>query len=297
MTTSLSAGGRGSNEGTPSGGRRRRLRSRSSTVIASIALLVFTALMLAPIYVLIMVSLQKGDVAVDNPFAIPHPLEWENYVNAFINMNYVRSVGNTLLITGVTAVLTVLAGSLAAWAIARNSRRWTRNVYSVFVAGLTVPVFVILTPLYEVLQRVHLLDSYIGIILAYTAITLPFAVFFFSGFLRSVPAEVEEAAAIDGAGTLRMYWNIVLPLLRPATATVAVFIVLQVWNDLVLPIVLLSSTEKQTVTLAVYNTIGTHTLSTTELMPTLVLGVLPLFVVFLLLQRHVVAGISAGASK
>lgn len=277
--------------------RIRRLRQRIGTVTASVALLAFTALMLTPIYILIVVSFQKNSDVNGNPFALPHPLEWQNYVHAFVNMNYLRSVGNTLLITGATAVLTVLVGSLAAWAIVRNTRRWSRIVYMVFVGGLTIPVFVILTPLYEVLQSVHLLDTYAGIILAYTAITLPFAVFFFSGFLRSVPPEVEEAAAVDGAGILRMYWQVVFPLLRPATATLAVFVVLQVWNDLVLPIVLLSSDAKQTVTLAVYDTIGTHTLSTSQLMPTLVLGVLPLFIVFLILQRQVVAGISAGGGK
>lgn len=277
--------------------RARRLRQRMGALTASVVLLAFTALMLTPIYVLIVVSLQKDSAAQSNPFALPHPIEWQNYVHAFVNMDYLRSVGNTVLITGATAILTVIVGSLAAWAIARHVRRWTAAVYLVFVGGLTVPVFVILTPLYEVLQKVHLLDTYIGIILAYTAITLPFAIFFFTGFLRSIPHEVEEAAAIDGAGVLRTYWQVIFPLLRPATATLAVFIVLQVWNDLVLPIVLLSSDTKQTVTLTVYNTIGTHTLSTSQLMPTLVLGVLPLFLMFLILQKQVVAGISAGGGK
>ncbi|MCU1585298.1 MAG: araQ 20, partial [Microbacteriaceae bacterium] len=104
-------------------------------------------------------------------------------------------------------------------------------------------------------------------------------------------------AAVDGCNLFRTYWSIVLPLLRPATATLTIFIILQVWNDLILPLILLSSTDKQTVTLAVYATIGTHTFSTAQLLPTLVLGVIPLFVVFLVLQRHVVAGIAVGAGK
>ena len=277
--------------------RIRRARARAGRVIASILLLAFTGVVLTPIWVLVVVSLHHGSAAPANPFALPAPLDFQNYVTAFQNMHYLRSVGNTLIITLSTAVLTVLAGSLAAWAIVRHTRRWTRTLYQVFVSGLTIPIFVVLTPLYEVMQKLHLLDSYAGIVLAYTATIMPFAVFFFAGFLRTVPAELEEAAAVDGAGLLRTYWQIVFPLLRPATATLAIFIVLQVWNDLILPLVLLSSDSKQTVTLAVYATIGTHTLSPEQLLPTLVLGVLPLFLVFLALQRYVVAGIAVGAGK
>jgi raffinose/stachyose/melibiose transport system permease protein len=277
--------------------RMRFVRRRTSTVMASVLLVAFTGITLLPIYIMLTVSLRNGTDSGSNAFSLPLDPHWHNYVDAFQNMHYLRSVTNTLIITIATAALTILTSSMAAWAIVRYTRRWTRTAYQVFVAGLTIPVFVVLTPLYQVLQQLRLLDTYPGIVLAYTAMTMPFAVFFFAGFLRTVPAELEEAAAVDGCGLLRTYWHIVLPLLKPATATLTIFIILQVWNDLVLPLVLLSSDAKQTVTLAVYATIGTHSFSPAELLPTLVLGVIPLFVVFLLLQRYVVAGISVGAGK
>lgn len=277
--------------------RPRRIRERLGVVVASVLLVAFTLMTLLPIYVMFTVSLGNGSVAVSNPFAFPLDPHWENYVSAFLDMHYLRSVGNTLIITVATAVVTILTSSMAAWAIVRYTRRWTRTAYQVFVAGLTIPIFVVLTPLYQVLQQLHLLDSYIGIVLAYSALTMPFAVFFFAGFLRAVPAELEEAAAVDGCGLIRTYWSIVLPLLKPATATLSIFIILQVWNDLILPLVLLSSDAKQTVTLAVYATLGQHSFSPAQLLPTLVLGVIPLFFVFLLLQRYVVAGIAVGAGK
>lgn len=277
--------------------RVRRASRRASTVVASVLLVLFTLLTLLPIYIMVVVSLKTGGDAQGNPFALPLAPHWQNYIDAFVNMNYLRSVTNTLIITGGTAVLTIVTASLAAWAIVRYTRRWTRTAYQVFVAGLTIPVFVVITPLYQVMQQLHLLDSYLGVILAYTALTLPFAVFFYAGFLRTVPPELEEAAAVDGCGIVRTYLRIVFPLLRPATATLAIFIVLQVWNDLILPLILLSSNDKQTVTLAVYATIGTHSFSTAELLPTLVLGVIPLFAVFLALQKYVVAGIAVGSGK
>ena len=276
---------------------RFRLRKRLSTFTASTVLIAFTLLTLLPLYVMFTVSLSDGAASPDNPFAFPLNPRWQNYVDAFNNMHYLRSVANTLIITLATALLTIFTSSMAAWAIVRYTRRWTRTAYQVFVAGLTIPIFVVLTPLYQAMQRLHLLDSYVGIVLAYSAITLPFAVFFFSGFLRAVPAELEEAAAVDGCSLFGVYWRIVLPLLKPATATLSIFIILQVWNDLVLPLVLLSSDEKQTVTLAVYATIGQHSFSPAQLLPTLVLGVIPLFVIFLILQRYIVAGIAVGAGK
>jgi raffinose/stachyose/melibiose transport system permease protein len=277
--------------------RIQRIKHRAGTAISSTLLVAFAALTLLPIYIMIAVSLKTANAGASNPFALPLNPQWQNYVNAFINMQYLVSVGNTLIITISTAVLTIFTASMAAWAIVRYTKRWTRTAYQIFVAGLTIPVFVVITPLYQIMQQLHLLDSYLGIVLAYTALTMPFAVFFFSGFLRAVPAELEEAAAVDGCGIFRTYWSIVLPLLRPATATLTIFIILQVWNDLILPLILLSSNDKQTVTLSVYATIGTHTFSTAQLLPTLVLGVIPLFIVFLILQRHVVAGIAVGAGK
>ena len=277
--------------------RAQRTKQRISTATASVILVAFALLTLLPIYIMLSVSLKTPLSGASNPFALPLHPQWQNYVNAFVSMHYLQSVGNTLIITVSTAVLTIFTASMAAWAIVRYTRRWTRTAYQIFVAGLTVPVFVVITPLYQIMQQLHLLDTYVGIVLAYTALTMPFAVFFFSGFLRAVPAELEEAAAVDGCGIFRTYWSIVLPLLRPATATLSIFIILQVWNDLILPLILLSSDDKNTVTLQVYATIGTHSFSTAQLLPTLVLGVIPLFVVFLFLQRYVVAGISVGAGK
>jgi raffinose/stachyose/melibiose transport system permease protein len=273
--------------------RRRRLRSTASQA----GLLVVTLVVVAPILLMVKVSLQSDSDVAAHPLSWPGHLAWHNYTAAISAMNYGRTLWNTVLITGAAAALVMLTGSLAAWPMARLSRRWTRTVYQLFVAGLTVPVFVIITPLYMLMRDLQLLNSYTSVILAETAISLPFAVLFFTSFLRAVPPELEEAAAIDGAGPLRTYWHVILPVLRPATATLIITLTLAVWNDLIIPLVLLTSNDKQTMTLDVYSTIGTHAYSTSQLLPTVVLGTAPLLVVFLILQRHIVAGITAGVSK
>ena len=270
-----------------------RLRSR----ISSVLLVLFVLAMLSPVFLLVSISLRTdGDVARD-PLGPPLEIHFENYINAFQNMDFLRSLLNTTVITACTVVLVVLFGSLAAWAIARNARRWSRFAYSAFVAGLTIPIFATMTPLYLLMQQLHLLDTFVAVVLTYTAMNLPLAVFFFSSFLRTVPAELEEAAAIDGVGVLRTYWHIVFPLLRPASATLVIFVSLAVWNDLVVPLLFLTSDDSKTVILSVYSFVGTHSTDTSALFPAVVLGTIPLFVVFVLLQRYVVAGVAAGVGK
>jgi raffinose/stachyose/melibiose transport system permease protein len=170
--------------------------------------------------------------------------------------------------------------------------------YQLFVSGLTIPVFVLLTPLFLLMRDLDLLDNYLSVILANAALNLPFAVFFYSSFLRSVPAELEDAAAVDGCGLFATYWRIVFPLLLPATATLAILMSIGTWNDLVLPLVFLSSPEKSTVTLSVYSFLGTGgRFSTAQLFPAVVLATLPLVAAFLALQRYIVAGITAGMGR
>jgi raffinose/stachyose/melibiose transport system permease protein len=273
--------------------RGRRLRSRLSAA----GLLLVTFIVVAPILLMVKVSLQSDADASAHPLGIPDHLQWSNYANAVAAMNYGRSVSNTVLITGCSALIVLLAGSLCAWPLARLSRAWTKVVYQAFVAGLTIPVFVMITPLYILMRNLHLLNSYTSVILSEASLGLPFAVLFFTSFLRSVPASLEEAAAIDGAGPLRVYWHVVLPLLRPASATLIITLTLAIWNDLIIPLVMLTSDSKQTIALDIYNTIGTHTYSASQLLPTVVLGTAPLLLIFIVLQRHIVAGITAGVGK
>ena len=299
MTTTL---GRANNQISiaPPPHRRRHWLSgnlRPSRIITALLIFVLVAGAILPILLLVSDSLRSDSETANNPIGLPLHPNWSNYVGALRDMNYARTVANTVLITGASAIIVMLAGSLCAWAIARHTRRWTRVLYQSFVAGLAIPIFVLITPLYRLMQQLHLLDTFPAVILSYAGLGLPFAVFFFTSFLRASPVELEEAAAIDGCGLLRTYRYIVLPLLRPATATLAIFSSLAVWNDLVVPLVLLTSDDKRTVTLSVYSTIGTHSYSAAQLLPTVVLGTIPLFLVFLLLQPHIIAGITAGSTK
>jgi raffinose/stachyose/melibiose transport system permease protein len=280
--------------------RLRRLPSsqRLRQVLSGTLLVAFTIFMLLPVAMVVNISLRPATDVGTGAFDPPSSLAWGNYIDVFQRLNFLTSAGNTLLITVASAGLVILVGSSCAWAIARHTRRWTVWAYRLFVSGLTIPVFVLLTPLFLLMRDLHLLDNYLSVILANAAINLPIAVFFYSSFIRSVPAELEDAAAVDGCGLFGTYWRIVMPLLSPATATVAIFISLATWNDLILPLVFLSSPEKSTVVLSAYSLIGSRgKFQTAQLFPAVVLATMPLFILFLVLQRRIVAGITAGMSK
>jgi raffinose/stachyose/melibiose transport system permease protein len=276
----------------------RRRPARPAQIVSGILLLVATIVVLLPVFLMLVNSVRTNhDIAVA-PIGLPHPLVLGNYVSVFLQMNYLQSLGNTLLIAGCSVVLVVITASAAAWVIARYARRWTRGMYQLFVAGLTIPVFVITTPLYLFMQQLGLLDTYAAPILIYTSFNLPFALFFYTSFLRSVPQELEDAALIDGCGPFRTFRYVIFPLLRPATATVLIFIVLNIWNDITIPLLFLSSSNLQTVTLSIYSFIGTNgSVQPSSLFPAVVLATAPLVVIFLFLQRHIVAGITAGVGK
>jgi raffinose/stachyose/melibiose transport system permease protein len=278
----------------------RRIAIRLRRSVSAVLLLLVMVFVLLPVLMMLAFSLRSAASFDAGVFGFPVHPAWGNYVSVLKGMHYARSVANTLAITVPAAALTVVAGSLCAWALARHVRRWTVLLYALFVAGLAAPgaIFVLVTPLYLLLRDVGLINTHQGLILVYTALNLPLAVFFFSSFLRSIPLEIEEAAVCDGASTPRVFVHIIFPLLRPVSATLAIFVTLSVWNDLVMPLVMLSGASKTTVTLSAYSYIGTYgQFSPAQLFPAMVLASLPLLIVFLALQRHIIAGMLGGAVK
>jgi raffinose/stachyose/melibiose transport system permease protein len=273
----------------------RWVGSRFKRRASSAGLVIVTLIVLLPVLLMLADSLRPASAFTQSPVGFPTHPAWSNYASVFTSMDYLRSVGNTLLITVPAAALTVAAGSLAAWGLARRTRHWTRRLYGLFVAGLTAPVFVILTPLYLLMKQLGLLNTFQGLVLIYTALCLPLAVFFYTSFLRSIPLEIEEAAVCDGASPWRVFLSIVFPLLRPASATLSIFVTLLVWNDLVMPLVMLTGVQKSTVILSAYSFVGSFgAYHPWQLFPAMVLASLPLLIVFILLQRHIIAGMVGG---
>ena len=300
MSIDTSASPTNSPTARPSAPRRRERGTPQMNLgrrAGDLLLLVAVVMIVLPLVLTVFASLRTPAAVADNPLGFPVDPTFANYRLAYSRMNYATSLVNTLIILGGSLLIIIGFGALAAYPLARLTRRWTAAAYRFFIFGMTLPVFVLIGPLFVLYRDAGLLDSRLGVILAYAGMLLPVAVFFYTSFLRQIPVELEEAAALDGAGTFRTFWIVLFPLMRPVTATLVIYLALHVWNDLVVPLVFLSDPGKRTIMVNAYAFINPYTVDPTELFPAAILGVLPLVVVFAFMQRRVVAGLTLGAVK
>lgn len=259
--------------------------------------LALVAIMLLPLVYMVMMSFKTGTEIAQDPLGLPSSLYWGNYMNALSSMGYVRSVLNSIGITISVILIVVFAGAMAAYPLARLNNGWSRAIVMIMALGLATPNFVTITPIYVIFRDLGLLDTYVGIILAFAALKLPLAVFFYTGFIAAIPTELEEAARLDNCNNWQVFWHVIRPLLSPVTATLSLFVMLMVWNDFTYPLLLLTDKEKFTVMIAVYRFVGNTGIDPTMLFPAAVLGSLPLLILFAVFQRRIVSGATAGAVK
>jgi raffinose/stachyose/melibiose transport system permease protein len=267
-----------------------------STFIGEISMLLVCALFVIPLYYLVVSTFKTQAEIIQSPLALPSSLNLENYTRAFAGINFVQSFLNSLLITSVSVVLIVLFGSMAGYAIARWNNRLTRFLRVYFLAGFLVPLQVTMLPLFIIMKNLQLINTYQGMILLHSNGAV-FAIFLYTAFIRAMPRDLEEAAFVDGAGLFRTFWQIVFPLLRPVTATLIIFNTMWIWNDFLLSYLFLSSTQKATLTLQVYNGVGQYFTDWSIMMPVLVIALLPMVIFYLFMQRHIIGGLTTGSLK
>jgi ABC-type glycerol-3-phosphate transport system permease component len=270
--------------------RRRALLLDVLIVLAAVAFI-------SPFLFTLLASFRTAGDLASAPLGWPRELTLDNYVTAVDQIRYLPSALNTVLLTVASCVVVSVIGAMAAYPLGRMTSRLSSLVYRLFVIGLTIPVFVLIAPLYLLMRDLDLLDTHLGLVIIYTALNLPVAVFFYTSFVRQIPEDLEEAAALDGCGPLRTFFLVVFPLMRPVTGTLLTFVSLQVWNNLVIPLVFLQDPGKSTVMANAYSFADPHTLQPTQLFPAALLGALPLLLLFLVFQRQVVQGITQGATK
>jgi ABC-type glycerol-3-phosphate transport system permease component len=275
-----------------------RTRHRGARGLVLDVLIVLAAIaFISPFLFTLLASFRTAGDLASAPLGLPRELTIDNYVTAVDQIRYLPSALNTIVLTIASCVAVSVIGSMAAYPLGRLTSHLSSVVYRLFMIGLTVPVFVLIAPLYLLMRDLDLLDTHLGVIIIYTALNLPVAVFFYTSFVRQIPEDLEEAAALDGCGPLRTFFLIVFPLMRPITGTLLTFVSLQVWNNLAIPLVFLQDPDKSTVMANAYTFADPRVLQPTQLFPAALLGALPLFVLFMLFQRQVVQGLTQGAVK
>ncbi|MFI6604652.1 carbohydrate ABC transporter permease [Nonomuraea sp. NPDC050536] len=259
-----------------------------------------TLAFVSPIYLTIVNAFKTQDQIVQSPAALPAPPTPRNLTDAFGRSDQLIQVGlanSTVTVVASVILIIPLAAAFSFW-LSQRSPRLRRIVLAVFASGLMIPPAVILLPTIRILTFLHLDHTYAGLILSNVGGGyLSFAVFVYSGFLRAIPGEIIEAAALDGARGLRIWWTVVMPLLRPATATVSIFLSLWIWNDFMNPQFILGPLHGQTITTGLYLSIGQYSINYAQLFGVMFLAALLPVVGYLALQKQFIAGLTSGATK
>ncbi len=269
---------------------------QSRHIVTSLVMLPLAALVAVPFYYILVNTLKTQQETSAAPLALPTTWNFDNYVEVFTTLPVVQNLLNTVFVTAVSVALMLLIGSMGAFAMILNTSRANKLISSLLVIAFLVPFQATLLPLYRMLVSVKLVDTLSGLVVLYAAGAI-FCYFLIFGYMKTVPMEIIEAARLDGAGPFRIFWNIVMPLIRPILVTVGVFQTMWVWNDFIVPNVFISSTDKRTLVLLVYSAVGQFTVNWPMFMTLTVVVLVPMVIFFIALQKQIVSGLVAGGVK
>jgi raffinose/stachyose/melibiose transport system permease protein len=258
-----------------------------------------SAVFFVPLYFVLVNVFKPGPEIAANPAAFPLPPTLDNIITLLSRSDrlFWASLTNSILVTTLSVIVLIVFSAMLGHHLARGQGRWVRPLTLVLLAGLMIPPQVILLPITQVLQLFHLMATVQGLILFNVGYYVPFGVFVFTGFMRQIPRELEEAAAIDGAGRFQIFWKIVFPLLRPATASVMIFLGVWIWNDFLNPLIILGPSKGTTITTGIYRAIGQYQADFGQVFALMFLASLPVLIFYLALQKDFVKGLTGGATK
>jgi raffinose/stachyose/melibiose transport system permease protein len=275
--------------------RRRRRRLAAQAPIYAVAILLSAIVLVPLLYVVLGGFRTTGQIAA-KPVGLPDPWITSNYTEVLQSGTFWRQVWNSVLIASIATVVVVACGALAAFALSRYEFRGRESLYTLFTLGLLFPIAVGILPLYVLLRQLGLLDSALGVALPEAAFGLPITIVILRPFMRAVPSELEDAAAIDGCTRFGFFWRIVLPLSRPALMTVAILAVVTSWNVYILPLLVMNDQSGWTLPLGVAQYSTEYTQDTAKILAFTALSMIPAFVFFLFAERRIVGGLQ-GAVK
>jgi raffinose/stachyose/melibiose transport system permease protein len=278
---------------------RAARRRRAGLLVGGAAAYVVTFLIVLPILWIALLSLEPSRTILSDPFSL-RSLTLDNYRDAIASLPLVQMYKNTIIVAVASVTIGAVVSFMASFALTRmvfRRRAAQSSVRFYFLAGLAVPVYVLLFPIYRIDLALGIFGTYAALILPYTAVSIPFNTLLLTGFLREFPAELEEAAIMDGAGLFRICWSVVLPTMRPVIATILIFNVVYVFNEFPFVSILINNPNLATVSLAVSRFQGQYTVNYGGMMAAATLVLLPQLAIYALFQRHVIAGLTAGAVK
>ncbi len=277
--------------------RTRSMRIMNLHIPYHIIMIMWSLIAMMPVWLLLINTLKPKKEIYTNPFGLPREWTLDNYRYIISDNNFFSYFRNSFIVVVVSLAVILLLGSLCAYALAHWRTRTSRGVYFFIIVGMMLPIKIATIRLLEIMKTLRLLNTLWSLFPVYIAMGLPVAVFILTEFIRGLPGELYEAGFMDGAGRFMIYRKIVLPLIRPALATVAIYNLVPIWNDLWFPLIFINVENQKTVLLAVTRLQGQYTTDWPKLLTILSLSALPVILLYLTMSKQFVKGLTAGAVK
>lgn len=270
-----------------------------SDILTYFILIVCSVYTIFPLAILVINSFKGHSEIVSSPLALPKSLDFQYIINAFKAIDFFEALFITLTITICSVSIIILISSIAAWMLVRNKTKVSNTIFLIFVASMIIPFQAIMYPLVSFMDML-MLKNFVGLVLMYGGFGLSMSVFLYHGFIKSLPKDIEEAAIIDGANIFQIFFLIVFPLLKPITVTTIILNSMWIWNDYLLPFLVIGNSKAQTLTLKVYFArilSGQYGNPWEVIFPAVLVSVVPIVIIFIFLQKYIVKGINDGAVK
>lgn len=274
-----------------------RVRRIGGSVLRYAVLLTVAAVIITPVVFAALGGFRDAPQLAADPVGLPDPWVWTNYTDSLTSASFWVQLRNSAIVAGLSTGIVVLFAALAAFVIARREFPGREIAYTVFTLGLLFPVTVAILPLLILVRDLGLLDNPLGLALPEAAFALPLTIIILRPFFKSIPKELEDAAAIDGCGPLGFFFRVLLPLAKPALVTVAVLALVSSWNQFLLPLVMLSDAANWTLPLGVTNFSTQYTTDTARILAYTTLALVPALGFYLVAERQLVGGLTAGSVK
>lgn len=280
-----------------------KAKFKASTIFVILGFIT-AGLTLFPMYIMVVNSFKSRAQIFTDTMGLPKSLDFSFYITAIEKMKFLKAMSNSLFVTIISIVLIIIFSSMASWAIVRSNSKLSNFVLYTFIVTMLVPFQSVMIPLMQYMSGFEIkainftmIDSFYGLIFMYIGFGSSLSIFLYHGFIKGVPRSLEEAAMIDGCNKFQVFWRIVFPNLKPITVTVAILNVIWIWNDYLLPSLVLRSPGLRTIPLSTFYFFGEFTIQWNLAMAGLVLTIIPIIIFYLFSQKYIIKGVMAGAVK
>ena len=266
-------------------------------IVTFVVTLVIAVIFLIPVFFALISAFKTNGEIIAKPVALPTSLNLDNFVQLFKKADVWGALRNTLILTVVSELLIVVVVPMGAYGIQRTGNKWLKKCYAFFMVGMMIPFHVYMFSLFREMQAFGIYKTMIGPIVCYISGSVPFGTLMYFKFLKGIPVEIEEAATIDGCSPMRTFWQVVFPLLGPCTASMVVLNGLGIWNDFLMPYLVLPSNQTKTLTVEIFKFVDQFSTQWNIVFAGTIFAIIPALIVFFSLQKYFVKGITSGAAK